>query len=197
VQILEDPQRRLRDPRETFDDFFPETERSSLLSQVGPMRIDGEGAERGSHRKVRRRVRELPGASPEHLEARRLRLRPDRARDRAFADAGIAGHHRELSSSAAGSSHGITEDAHGHVTALEDRRPLVHESRRLSDRLSAAHSGILLPFAVSDSRYSSRPSQKLCETSGSNCVVEQRSISATATSWGSARRYARSLVIAS
>ena len=40
----------------------------------------------------------------------------------------------------------------------------------------------LLPFAVWLSRYSSRPSQNACVISGSNCVVEQRSISVTATS---------------
>ncbi len=69
--------------------------------------------------------------------------------------------------------------------------------RRLSPKPTRGYSGIWLPLAASLSRYWSSPSVNSFETSGSNCVPEQRSISVTATSCGSARRYARSLVIAS
>ncbi len=60
-----------------------------------------------------------------------------------------------------------------------------------------AYSGTVIPFARRSSRSSSSHWVNVRATSGSNCDPEQRSISVTATSCGSAPRYARSLVIAS
>src|SRR6478609_6629898 len=61
----------------------------------------------------------------------------------------------------------------------------------------ARHSGILAPESTSSLRSPSICSVKMLATSGSNCEPEQRKISLTVTSCGSARRYARSLVMAS
>src|SRR6187431_498282 len=61
----------------------------------------------------------------------------------------------------------------------------------------ARHSGILAPESTSSLRRPSICSVKMLATSGSNCEPEQRKISLTVTSCGSARRYARSLVMAS
>src|SRR5690606_5918661 len=65
------------------------------------------------------------------------------------------------------------------------------------ERAWGAHSGRGFPSARSISRSSSMRSVNTPATSGSNWEPAQRSSSFTVTSWGSARRYARSLVIAS